>query len=170
MQGELPTITGVQVTNNGDRTFHFTAIYPQNVVGYAWDFGDGSANSYQASPFHKYENMGDYEVILQLSSVCGYSTDTLSAHIVGIRQIELSNEELTVYPNPSGGPFTIQNKTGVEMEKIEVYNILGRMVYSAVSDSKDKHVFDLSNAVPGVYTIAVYTNKGVVARKLETIK
>ncbi|KAA5537457.1 T9SS type A sorting domain-containing protein [Taibaiella lutea] len=170
MQGELPSIGGINVVNNGQMLFHFTAVYPQNVVGYDWDFGDGSPHSYQASPIHEYENMGDYTVVLRLSSICGFTTDTLATHIVGIRQINLSNDELTVYPNPSNGHATIHNKANLEMEKIEVYNILGQLVYHSKADSKDKHVINFDSIAPGVYTIEVYTDKGTVARKLKIIK
>jgi hypothetical protein len=114
--------------------------------------------------------MGDYIVTLHLSSVCGFITDTLSAHIVGIHQLELNNDELTVYPNPSNGRATILNKANLEMEKVEVYNILGQVVYRSKADSKDKHAIDLDNMGSGIYTVEVYTDKGKVTRKLEIIR
>ncbi|WP_190277300.1 T9SS type A sorting domain-containing protein, partial [Taibaiella lutea] len=170
MQGELPSIQGIQVANNGDRQFHFTAVYPQNVIGYDWDFGDGSLHSYAASPTHVYDSVGDFIVVLHLSSTCGFANDTIGAHIVGIHQLNISNNELTVYPNPSNGQATILNKGDLKMEKIEIYNILGQVVYRSKADSKDKHVVNLTNIASGVYTIEVYTDKGTVARKLEILK
>jgi hypothetical protein len=174
MQGELPTIGGIQVSNNGGSNgvnqFHFTAVYPQNVIGYDWDFGDGSLHSYEASPTHVYDSAGDYIVVLRLSSTCGFANDTVGAHIVGIHQLNVNNDELTVYPNPSNGQATILNKGGLKLEKIEVYNVLGQVVYRSKADSKDKHVINLSNIASGIYTIEVYTDKGTVARKLEILK
>jgi len=170
MDGELPTINGIQISNNGNMLFQFFAVYPQNVVGYDWDFGDGSPHSNQASPMHEYDSVGDYIVVLRLSSSCGFITDTVGAHIVGIRQLNVNKDELTVYPNPSNGQATILNKGDLKMEKVEIYNILGQVVYRSKADSKDKHIINLSNIASGVYTIEIYTDKGTVARKLEVIK
>ncbi|RYZ50508.1 MAG: PKD domain-containing protein, partial [Sphingobacteriales bacterium] len=92
MQGQLPTIQGIQVTNNGQYTFTFNAVNPQNVVGIEWDFGDGSPHSFAVSPTHTYANDGNYVVIVYLSSTCGFDSDTSSAHILGINQMVISKE------------------------------------------------------------------------------
>ncbi|WP_157976955.1 Ig-like domain-containing protein [Taibaiella helva] len=171
MVGELPTIDGINITNNGVNTFHFTAMNPQNVIGYDWDFGDGSPHSFQQSPTHSYDvNPANYIVVLRLSSSCGFYTDSTSAHIVGIHQLNVGNDEMTVYPNPAKATATILNKGNLKMEKIEVYNVLGQVVYHAAADSKDKHTLSLSGMASGVYTIQVYTDKGTVARKLEILR
>jgi hypothetical protein len=170
MQGELPTIQGINVTNNGQYTFHFTAVNPQNVIGYDWDFGDGSAHSYQASPIHTYPDAGNYIVVLHLSSTCGFLSDSSSAHILGINQLNVTTDELTVYPNPAKAVATILNRGALKMEQIEVYNILGQVIYKSKADSKDKHTLNLDGFASGVYTIQVYTDKGTVARKLEIIR
>ncbi len=170
MAGELPTISGINISNNGISTFYFTAVNPQNVIGYDWDFGDGTPHSYQAAPTHTYANGGNYVVVLRLSSTCGFHNDTTSAHIVGINPVNVGNDELMVYPNPSRETATILNKSGLKMEKIELYNVLGQVVYRSDADSKDKHVLQLSALSSGIYTIEVYTDKGTVARKLEILK
>ncbi|WP_118973508.1 Ig-like domain-containing protein [Taibaiella koreensis] len=171
MAGELPTIDGINISNNGVNTFHFTAVNPQNVIGYDWDFGDGSPHSFQASPFHSYDaNPANYIVVLRLSSSCGFLSDSTSAHIVGIHQLNVSNDEMTVYPNPAKATATILNRGALKMEKIAVYNVLGQVVYEATADSKDKHTLSLGSMAAGVYTIQVYTDKGTVARKLEILK
>lgn len=170
MLGDLPSIQGVNVTNNGQHTFHFTAVNPQNVIGYDWDFGDGSTHSYQASPIHTYPDAGNYIVVLHLSSSCGFFSDSSSAHIVSINQLNIDKNEMTVYPNPTRETATILNHGQLKMEDVAVYNALGQVVYKAKADSKDKHTLQLSGFASGVYTIQVYTDKGTVARKLEIIK
>jgi len=170
MQGELPSISGIQVSNDGVNQFSFTAVNPQNVIGFQWDFGDGSLYSYEAAPTHIYSNAGDYIVKLRLSSTCGFTDDTLGAHIVGIHQIDVNKDELVAYPNPSKGTITLLNKADMRMQKVEVYNMLGQIVYRSEADSKDKHVLNLNNIAAGIYTIEVYTDKGTVARKVEITK
>jgi hypothetical protein len=169
MSGELPSIQGVQISNNGQYTFNFTAVNPQNVIGYDWDFGDVSAHSYLPNPSHTYATNGNYIVVLRLSSTCGFLADTASAHIVGIHQVNVSNDELSVFPNPSQGVATISNKGNLKMERIAVYNVLGQAVYDAKSDSSDKHTLKLNGMASGIYTIEIFTDKGNVSRKLEII-
>lgn len=170
MAGELPSIAGINVDNNGQYNFQFSAIYPQNVIGYEWDFGDGSTHSYEAAPHHTYADGGNYTVVLRLSSSCGFVNDTLSAHIVGIHQITVSNEDLSVYPNPTKHSATIAVKGALKMEKIEVYNILGQVIYRKNADNDLKHELDLSGNAAGIYTIQIYTDQGTVSRKIEILK
>jgi hypothetical protein len=170
MQGELPSIQGIQVTNNGQFTFHFTAVNPQNVIGYSWDFGDGSAPNYEVAPTHTYADAGNYTVVLHLSSTCGFIADTLSAHIVGINQINVSNDALNVYPNPTRDMATVAVDGTLKMEKLEVYNVIGQIVYKAAAQSQSKHVISLTGMASGIYTIQVYTDKGTVSRKIEVLK
>ena len=169
MQGQLPSIQGISVSNNGAYTFQYTAVNPQNVIGYDWDFGDGTPHSYQVSPTHTYANSGNYIVILKLSSTCGFFSDSSSAQIVGIHQITVDNNELMVYPNPTTGGATLLSKN-LKMEEVSVYNILGQVVLTAKADSPNKHTLQLAALASGVYTIQVRTDKGNVARKLEIIK
>jgi hypothetical protein len=169
MAGEAPGISGINISNNGVNTFRFTAVNPQNVIGYDWDFGDNTPHSYQASPSHTYAAAGNYVVVLKLSSSCGFRNDTTSAHIVGINQLNVDNDELMVFPNPARGTATVLNKGNLKMEKVQVYNVLGQVVYTAHADSKDKHTMQLGSLASGIYTIQVYTDKGTVARKLEVL-
>ncbi len=170
MAGELPAIQGIIITNNGQYSFQFTALNPQDVVGYEWDFGDNTAHSYLQSPTHTYADNGNYVVVLRLSSTCGFLSDTASAHIVGIHQINVAADEMVVYPNPTNAAATILNKGDLKMERIEIYNIADQVVYRADADSKDKHVLQLSNLASGVYTIQIFTDKGNVSRKLDIVK
>jgi hypothetical protein len=170
MAGELPAIQGIQVTNNGQYTFQFSAVNPQYVVGYDWDFGDGSAHSYDASPTHTYPNAGNYIVILRLSSSCGFFSDSSSAHILGINQLNVDNNEMTVYPNPAKESATILNRGALKMESIAIYNVLGQMVYNEKANNNDEHTLNLNGMAPGVYTVQIFTDKGTVSRKLELMR
>lgn len=168
MSGELPTVDGINITNNGINTFHFTAMNPQYVIGYDWDFGDGSAHSFKEAPTHTYAtNPANYVVVLRLSSSCGFVNDSTAAHIVGIRQLNVSNEEMALYPNPARSTATIQNHGALKMEQITLYNVLGQVVYHAPADSRDKHTLNLKGLAGGIYTVQIATDKGTVARKLQ---
>jgi hypothetical protein len=168
--GQLPTIQGIQISNNGQFDFVFSAVNPLNIIGYDWDFGDTTDHSYEAAPEHTYAHSGNYIVVLRLSSTCGFVTDSTSAAIVGIHQISVSNNDLSVYPNPTKNTATISIAGDLKMQKVEVYNVLGQVIYSKDADSNTKHVLDLSRFASGMYTLEIYTDKGTVARKLEVVK
>lgn len=168
--GQLPKVDGIVIDNNGVNTFTFTAVNPQNVIGYDWDFGDGTPHSYLESPVHTYATLGSYIVVLNMASSCGFAADSMSANIVGIPQLNIGNDEMTIYPNPTRATATILNKGALKMEKIQVYNVLGQVVYTAQADSKDKHTLSLNGFASGIYTIQIYTDKGMVPRKLELLK
>jgi hypothetical protein len=170
MSGQLPKVEGINITNNGINTFTFTPVNAQNIIGYDWDFGDGSAHTFGPTATHQYETDGNYIVVLNMSSSCGFAADSTSAHILGINELNLDNSEMMVYPNPTKETATIQNKSDAKMEEILVYNVLGQIIYREKADSNDKHVLKLNGLSSGLYTIFINTNKGSVTRKLEILK
>lgn len=169
MNGQTPSFDGIMITNNGNHTFTFNALNPQNVIGYEWDFGDGSPHAFSAVPSHTYANDGTYIVTLISSSSCGSVSDSTSAHILGIGDVDFGNGSLSIYPNPTKDKATIVTK-GAKMEKIAIFNVLGQKIYEADADSPNKHVIDLSSVASGVYNVTVYTDKGQVVRKLNVLK
>lgn len=170
MAGEFPRIAGISINNNAVNTFQFTAVNPENVIAFDWDFGDGSTHSDIPNPIHTYADNKSYIVVLKLTSSCGFRSDTTSVHIVGIDQVNVGNEELTVYPNPATGTATIHNYGALKMKEIVVYNLAGQMVHRAKADSKDKHVLHLEGISSGIYTIGIFTDQGTVIRKLELLR
>jgi hypothetical protein len=172
VSGLAPTIDGINITNNGVNSFHFTAVNPQNIIGYDWDFGDNTPHSFEVSPIHVYAQPGNYMVKLTISSTCGFVIDSSSAHILptSINDIDSDKQTFMVYPNPTSEIATIWNKGSLKMQHITVYNILGQKIISEPAQSVDKHQLSLSNVTSGVYTIQISTEKGNITRKLELIK
>jgi len=78
------------------------------------------------------------------------------------------DEGLSVFPNPSNGVFTIQDKTNSKDKKaiIEVYNILGEEVHSVVVDFKNETILNLIGQSKGVYFLKVKTGKQVLTRRV----
>lgn len=169
MSGQLPHYDGIMVTNNGVDSFTFNPLNPQGVVGYEWDMGDGTPHKFGPVVHHKYNQSGTYIVTLFATSECGSYSDSTSAHILGIGDLNLDNNQLAVYPNPTKDKATIVTK-GVKMEKIAVYNVLGQKIYEAKADNPYEHKLDLSGVASGVYNIRVYTESGMATRKLNVLK
>ena len=86
----------------------------------------------------------------------------------GINEIAGGNNNVSVYPNPSGnGKFEIQINNGQwimdnEKARIEVYNVLGENVFSKLSIVNYPLSIDISNQPEGVYFYRVLGETGNV--------
>lgn len=168
--GNFPHIQGIEVHNNGFRTFYFTAVNPQNVIGFDWDFGDGSPHNYSPIPTHTYPDDNSYVVVLKIASVCGFSSDSTGVHILGINQLDVDNKEIGLFPNPAKEVATIFNYGQLKMKEILIYSMTGQNVYKVPADSNNTHELKLKGLTSGMYTLAIVTDKGIVMRKLEILK
>ncbi|HTA61540.1 MAG TPA: SdrD B-like domain-containing protein [Bacteroidia bacterium] len=69
-----------------------------------------------------------------------------------IKSFDNKNVSLAVYPNPTGGKLYVECKPLTELGTVEVYTILGELVYSTTTKSNILYV-DLSKEAPGVYYV-----------------
>ena len=80
------------------------------------------------------------------------------------------NINLTVYPNPNNGVFTLNvSTTNVKELEVKVMNIQGQIVFAKnnfdnISNVKEQ--IDLSNNANGIYFITVTSDKGVKTHKV----
>lgn len=174
---ETPTLRpGVfGAVDNGGRNFTFTAVGDQNVTNYFWDFGDGDVqNSSSNTAAHHYNSDGTYAVVLKEGNSC--DTAVLSHQIYvsvtpsGIHSVSGGWEaDLKVYPNPANSSVTMSTES-LSMNKIVVYNVLGQKVYEGVPKNSHHVQLDLYDIPSGLYNMSVYTDRGIVIRKLDIIK
>jgi hypothetical protein len=87
---------------------------------------------------------------------------------VGINEITLKNS-ITVFPNPATGKFTVQSQN-VKITSLEIYNVLGKMVYSKQPHSQQLNEIDISKEPEGVYFVRVYTELGMLSKKVLLVK
>lgn len=71
----------------------------------------------------------------------------------GIDDVTEADAGLNVFPNPSKGIFSVQQNSFAKNSLIEVYNVLGEVVYS--SNLAKVQRIDLSDAPKGVYFVKV---------------
>ena len=79
---------------------------------------------------------------------------------LNINDFELLNG-LSVYPNPTSNYINIESS--VALQKIEIYNILGKKVKEINSDFNAIPTNNLSN---GVYFLKIYSENGLATKKL----
>lgn len=81
--------------------------------------------------------------------------------------LSILNEELDatikVFPNPVVDLISIQTPDTVQLNKIEVYNMLGQLVLSKQSPSESTSLKTLKK---GVYLLKISTNKGLITKTL----
>lgn len=142
-----------------------------NADSWFWDFGDGSTSTDQ-NPTHVYASAGAYTACLIATMDCGGSDTTCMTVnpdiAIGISQYGFNN--LSVYPNPSNGNFTIEI-SGVEtVGQISIVDLNGRSVYeeTVVIGSNFRKTIE-PNLTSGSYVMRITTENDVLTSKL-TIK
>lgn len=73
-----------------------------------------------------------------------------------------ASENLSVYPNPSNGEFTIE---GADIQSVEIFNNQGQLLNAEVVNAVSAKV-DLSGMTKGIYFAKIKTTEGLVVKKL----
>ncbi len=104
---------------------------------------------------------GIYAVIVSKNNC----SDTSGCHNVVITNLpEIStNTFLFITPNPSAGKLKLS--CNATMEKIEIYNLLGELIYFSTPGIQEKEI-DISLQVDGIYYLKVITNEGVLSGEI----
>ncbi len=152
---------------------------------YYWSFGDGSSST-QATPSHTFTADTTYNVCLTIT-VASHNTCTY-CHVIGkdshdniyrtsgftLKVIDaapvttgiennVSNQTISIYPNPTTGIINIQGQP--ENAQVKICDVLGNPVYQnngAVSNLQ----IDLSTQPNGVYFMSIQTGAGTVNKKI----
>lgn len=79
----------------------------------------------------------------------------------------ISDSDIEIYPNPSNGIFNLcmKNATGEEGE-INIFDVVGKVVYSQSLLISYKQAIDLSYLSKGVYIFSLKTHNGAYSKKL----
>ncbi|MBP1644495.1 MAG: inlJ [Bacteroidetes bacterium] len=75
----------------------------------------------------------------------------------------ISNEDVSVYPNPVIDNIII--KSLYDIEKVEIYNVIGIKVWDNFVNAKSISV-NVDDFISGTYVLKVYTNAGVATKKI----
>ena len=152
-----------------------TAIFTNTTTAsgsttYDWDFGDGNSST-DTDPIHAYGNTITYTVTLTATNECGSDsyTDTVTLSTIGLDDLFL-NGDVSVYPNPSKGEFTIDMTVlGSSDIAIQVENMLGAIVYEStpgnVQGAHSENI-SLGNAPAGMYFVRVLAGEQQLVKKI----
>jgi Secretion system C-terminal sorting domain len=98
-------------------------------------------------------------------STFGSKTLTFSA-VLGVEDYTTLND-LTVYPNPSNGIFTIAKNSLTNVNKISVYDMNAKLLKVISTEITDQNnTIDLSELSKGIYFMEIANDTDQVVKKI----
>ena len=162
-QAPAATFTSTQVNNAALVNFTSNTTSGTTPIVYAWNFGDPSSGANNTSslqnPAHTYAANGTYNVSLTISNVCDTVVITNQVTVSGVSiDDNLLVGELSIYPNPNNGNFTInsENLQATNLT-IEMFTLQGQSVYTHKLSKVNgfTHKVETTSLAKGVYMVKV---------------
>lgn len=130
------------------------------------DCGVQAHTSFEIEFFSFMQDAGSYEITQEDNGL----VLTISNAIFGqaifrnftLRTTDFDFSNGQIYPNPSSGLVFIKSKNMV-IQKIEIFNLIGQIKKSVISDFQTLDISDLS---VGIYLMKIYTKNGVLNKKI----
>ena len=111
---------------------------------------------YKYSYLKCYEHNGVLEYLAE-------GDDDCDNPYVGLEDISLENNSITLYPNPTNSEINIESENIIN--SIDIFNSFGQKVYMETINSKEKSI-GVSYLNNGVYVIVLNTDNGLIHKKI----
>lgn len=137
-------------------------IFPSAII---WNFGDGNQETTFLDPVHTYTANGTYTVCMEVVNGSGCSDEICkTVTVIGVSVKEItSNTNVSIYPNPSNGLFTV---TAPSSSVITVTNVIGKEVYRGLGNNNGTSTLDLTSMPVGTYFVTIKNNEGTQTKKV----
>jgi hypothetical protein len=134
---------------------------------YSWTAPATATTSSLTQPTIVVNTPGNYTITVTNPANSCASTSLITVAIcAGIEQNSLSNGNISVFPNPNNGVFTIDLTGALQNSVIEIYSALGVLVKKQTAIS-DKNSVNLMNEANGLYFIYVISgDKAIKVSKI----
>jgi len=97
--------------------------------------------------------IGNYRGGVEMFSVSGDP-------VIKIEELNLINNRLTIYPNPSKGFFKIKNQKGGSVKRVKIYDILGKIIIDEIIIYREEILLDMSVFDAGLYFVQIQLENG----------
>jgi hypothetical protein len=154
--------TTLNVVNTSSCTVNdgsITALVSGGTPGYTYLWSNGETTTAITGLAQE-----SYTCIISDSNGC---TSVLAGNVSCTNAVgELSSEtDFTVYPNPTGGEFTISSLSFTEPVELSITNILGEIVFQKTINHKQE-LISLKKVPSGIYFVNVKTANEITSRKI----
>lgn len=162
----LDPIANFTITNNNP-SYSFTNTSTATAgATYSWDMGDGTTfTTMDAS--HTYTANGVYTVVLTITDSCGTNMVTQTVNVTTIGLNQLSEDRVSVYPNPANEQFKVA--ADMPLESVTIYDMNGRQVFTQTVNSSAVLIIYTSTWAQGHYTVEALLQDGLAIHKRMTI-
>ncbi|HEX9601912.1 MAG TPA: T9SS type A sorting domain-containing protein [Mariniflexile sp.] len=100
------------------------------------------------------------------SMVCGQPLMTNHPCSLGIEEEEL-NAAISMYPNPTSGQFYIKNTSLINLDKIVVYDVRGRLISQHdMTNSSKIQTINLFGVSKGLYFVKILSERAEITKKI----
>jgi hypothetical protein len=144
------------------------AIVPANVLSYT--DATPPVNTYD----YKVEAVATFSCAPQSHAAINSTRSNIKTILVsplGTDNVML-NEQVSLYPNPSEGTFSLSFPASTEGYQLKVYDAIGQVVYSSEiskeesSSTKNSRLISLGVHAPGLYFLTLDNNQTRIYKKL----
>ena len=163
-----PRVSDFTITGQ-DPTLTFTPVKDSAATSYAWSFGDGGTATSRVAT-RTFTSSGVYNVRLIVINSCGRDTiiKQVQVNTAGVGEV-ISAENITLYPNPTAGDAALKVEGDATLRSLQVFSATGALVLSEPASGSHATIRTAALA-PGIYTLRIQLDKGVVVRRLEVAK
>ena len=150
------SLSSASTPDNGSHNGTATVTATGGVMPYTFLWSPGGNTTASISG----KDSGMYCCTVTDSNGCTANTCVHIKSIAGIQGISSSNGQISVYPNPNNGEFTMESSiSGASV--VEIYNLLGEKVFTKnLSTTKGTNQINVSNQPNGVYLYRVISESG----------
>ncbi|MFI0428813.1 T9SS type A sorting domain-containing protein [Mariniflexile sp. HMF6888] len=100
------------------------------------------------------------------SMVCGQPLMTNHPCSLGIEEEEL-NAAINIYPNPTSGQFYIKNTSLINLDKIVVYDVRGRLISQHdMTNASKTQTINLLGVSKGLYFVKILSESAEITKKI----
>ncbi len=85
----------------------------------------------------------------------------------GVNEAQIDNSAIHIYPNPTDGNLTIENRLQAKLQSVQFYNTSGVLCYTEEINSNTTQIAIKATHLPqGLYYIKINTPQGQVVKKI----